>query len=108
MMHIFAFSRAKVTTEEERLDAFEKRRIGRHHIFEFAVLRTSLSHHDLSSVFDDLRLNLTRVLEHQRIERHRASNHRISNFFDAGWTETVGFAWKTEWRSTSFVGFEQR
>src|SRR6185436_11069254 len=95
VMHVFVFSSAKVTTEEERLDALEKRRIGRHHIFEFAVLRTGLSHHYLTVVFNDLGFDLTGMLEHQRFERHRAGDHRIANFFNAGRTETVSLAWET-------------
>src|SRR5829696_3704504 len=106
MMNVFVFGRAKVTTKEERLDTLEKRGIGRHHIFELPVLRTILSHHDLAIVFDDLRFDLAGMLVHQRLERDRAGDHGIANFFYAGWTETVSLAWKTEWRSAAFVGFE--
>src|SRR4029079_13064106 len=107
-MNVFVFSSAKVTTKEERLDALEKRGISRHHICKRPVLRTRLSHHDVAVRFEYLRFDLTRVLEHQRVERHRASDHRIANFFYAGWTKTIGLAWETEWRSRAFVGFEQR
>src|SRR6185295_9377626 len=108
MMNVFVFSGLKVTTEEERLDALEKRGISRHHIFKLPVLRTRLSHHDIAVSFENLRFDLTRVLEHQRVERHRAGDHRIANFFYAGWTETIGLAWETKWRSRALVGFEQR
>ena len=107
-MNVFVFSGTKVTTEEERLDARQKRRIGRHHIFKQPVLRTGLSHQYLTVVFNDLGLDLTGMLEHQHFERHLTSDHRIANFFDTGWTETVGLAWETEWWSSSFVGFEKR
>ena len=68
-MNVFVFGGAKVATKEERLDPFEKRRIGRHHIFELAVLRTSLAHDDLTVVFEDLCFDFTRMLVHQRFER---------------------------------------
>src|SRR5215213_774783 len=107
-MNLFIFSGTKVTTEEERLDPLEKRGIGRHHIYKFTVLRTSLSHHNLPRVFDDLRFDLTRMLEHQGFERNVTADHRIANFFYAGWTKTIGLAWETKWRSSSFVRFEKR
>ena len=72
------------------------------------MLRTILAHHDLTVVFKDLCFDFTRVLVHQRLERHLTGNHRVANFFYAGWTKTIGFAWETQWRSTAFVGFEQR
>src|SRR5215213_400798 len=77
-------------------------------IFEVPVLRTGLAHHYLTVIFKDLGLDLTWMLEHQRFERHRAGDHCIANFFDAGWTETVGLAWETEWWRTSFVRLEKR
>src|SRR5690349_9131051 len=45
MMNVFIFSSAKVATEEQRLDAPQKLRISRHHIFELPMLRTILAHH---------------------------------------------------------------
>src|ERR1051325_6384516 len=108
MMYVFVFGGAKVTTKEERLDALEKRRIGRHHIFKLPVLRTILAHHDLAVVFDDLRLDLAGMLVHQRVERSCAGDDGIANFFYAGWTKTVSLTWEAEWRSSAFVGFEQR
>ena len=105
-MNVFVFGSAKVTTKEERLDALEKRRIGRHHIFELPVLRTILSHHDLAVVFHDLRFDLAGMLVHQGLERDRAADHGIANFFYAGWAETVSLTWKTEWRCTALIGFE--
>jgi len=105
-MYVFVFGGAKVATKEERLDALEKRRVSRHHIFELPVLRAILSHHDLAVVFDDLRFDLARMLVHQRLERNSAADHGVANFFYAGWAETVSLAWETEWRSTAFVGFE--
>src|SRR6185369_12443105 len=108
MMNVFVFSGLKVTTEEERLDALEKRGISRHHVFKLSVLRTRLSHHDVAVSFEYLRFDLTGMLEHQRVERHRAGDHRVANFFYAGWTQTIGLAWETEWWSTAFVGFEKR
>src|ERR1044072_4628610 len=98
MVYVFVFGGAKVTAKEERLDALEKRRVGRHHIFELPVLRAILSHHDLAVVFDDLRFDLTRMLVHQRLERNRTADHGVANFFYAGWTNTAGFAWETKWR----------
>lgn len=106
-MYVFVFCGAKVTTKEERFDTLEKRRVSRHHIFELPVLRTILSHHDLAVVFNDLRFDLARMLVHQRLERDCAADHGVANFFYAGWTETVSFAWETEGRSTALVGFEQ-
>jgi len=106
-MYVFIFGGAKVATKEERLDALEKRRVGRHHIFELPVLRTILAHHDLAVVFDDLRFDLARMLVHQRLERDRTADHGVANFFYAGWAETVSLAWETEWWSTTLVGFEQ-
>ena len=106
-MHVFVFGGAKVTTKEERLDTLEKRRVGRHHIFELPVLRTILSHHDLAVVFNYLCLDLAWMLVHQGLERDRAADHGIANFFYAGWTKTVSLAWETEWRRSAFVGFEQ-
>src|ERR1044072_1100274 len=108
MMNVFVFSGLEVTTKEERLDALEKRRVSRHHIFKLPVLGPRLSHHDVAVGFEYLRFDLTGMLEHQRVERHRASDHRIANFFYAGWTETIGLAWETEWRSRAFVRFEKR
>jgi hypothetical protein len=105
-MNVFVFGGAKVTSKEERLDALEKRRVSRHHIFELPVLRTILSHHDLAVVFDDLRFDLARMLVHQGLERDRAADHGVANFFYAGWAETVSLARETEWRSSAFVGFE--
>ena len=70
-MHVFIFGGAEVTTKEQRLDALEKRRIGRHHIFKLAVLRTVLAHHDLAVVFNDLGLDFTRMLVHQSRVRLR-------------------------------------
>src|SRR5262249_17728527 len=58
-MNIFVFSSLKVATKEERLDPLEKRGISRHHIFKLPVLRTSLSHHDVTVSLDDLRFDLT-------------------------------------------------
>jgi hypothetical protein len=72
------------------------------------VLRTILAHHDLSVVFDDLRLDLAGMLVHQRIEWHCTRDHCIANFFNAGWTETVSLTRETEWRSTALVGFQKR
>ena len=106
-MYVFIFSSAKVTTKEERLDAREKSRVSRHHVFKLAVLRASLAHEYLTVVFDDLRFDLTRMLVHQGLERDRAGDHGVANFFYAGWTETVCLAWETEWRCTALVGFEQ-
>src|SRR5215813_14701254 len=106
-MNVFVFSSAKVTTEEERLDALEKRGIGRHHVFKLPVLRTRLSHHDVAIRFKYLGFDLTGMLEHQGFERHRAGDHRVANFFYAGWTETIGLAWETKWRSRAFVGLEK-
>ena len=107
-MYVFIFGGAKVTTKEERLDALEKRRVRRHHIFELPVLRTILSHHDLAVVFENLRFDLAGMLVHQRFERHRSADHGVANFFYAGWTETVSLARETKWRSTALVGLEQR
>ena len=107
-MYVFVFGGTEVTTKEERLDPFEKRRIGRHHIFELPVLRTILPHHDLAVVFEDLGLDFTWMLVHQRFERHFSGDHGIANFFYAGWTKTVSLAWETKWRSTALVGFEKR
>ena len=106
-MNVFVFGGAKVTTKEERLDALEKRRVGRHHVFELPVLRTILSHHDLAVVFDDLRFDLAGMLVHQRLERDRSADHGVANFFDAGWTETIGLAREAKWRSTALVRLEQ-
>src|SRR5215216_2517705 len=102
-MNVFVFSGAEVATKEERLNAFEKRRVGGHHIFELPVLRAILSHHDLAVVFDDLRFDLAGMLMHQRFERNRSADHGVANFFYAGWTKTVSFAWETKWRSTALV-----
>src|SRR5690349_18581984 len=108
MMNVFVFSGLKVTAEEERLDALEKRGISRHHVFKLPVLRTSLSHYDVAVSFEYLRFDLTGMLEHQRVERHFAGDHCVANFFYAGWTETIGLAWEPEWRSRALVRFEQR
>ncbi len=106
-MDVLVFGGAEVAAKEERLDAFEKRRIGRHHVFKLAVLRTSLAHQHLSVVFDDLRLDLTRMLVHQCLERNFAANDRVTNFFYTGGTKAVGLAWKTEWWSGALVRLEQ-
>ena len=107
-MYVLVFGGAKVTTKEERLDALEKRRVSRHHIFELPVLRTILAHHNLAVVFDDLSFDLAGMLVHQCVERSRARDHGVANFFYAGWTETIGLAWETKRRSSAFVGFEKR
>jgi hypothetical protein len=60
---------AKVATEEERFDAFEERRVGRHHVDELAVLRAGLAHDDLTVLFQNLRFDFARMLIHQRLER---------------------------------------
>ena len=105
-MYVFVFGGAKVTTKKERLDALEKRRVSRHHIFKLPVLRTILSHHDLAVVFEYLRFDLAGMLVHQGLERDGASDYGVANFFYAGWTETVCLAWETKWRGTTFVGLE--
>ena len=106
-MNVFVFGGAKVTAKEERLDAPQKLRISRHHIFELPVLRTIFAHHDLAVVFDDLSFDLAGMLVHQCVERSRARDHGVANFFNAGWTKTIGLTRKAEWRSSAFVGFEQ-
>ena len=70
-MNVLVFGGFKVTTEKERFDAFEKRRIGRHHVDKLAVLRAGLSHHDLAVLFDDLCFDFARMLVHQSLERDR-------------------------------------
>src|ERR1044072_2538834 len=108
MMNVFVFSGLEVTTKEERLDALEKRRVSRHHIFKLPVLRTRLSHHDVAVGFEYLRFDLTGMLEHQRVERHFTGDHRVANFFYAGWTETIGLAWETKWGGRALVRLEPR
>jgi hypothetical protein len=108
MMNVLVFGGAEVATEEERLDALEKRRVGRHHVFELAVLRAGLAHDDLAVLFDDLRLDFARMLVHQRFERRLAGDDGVANFFYAARTKTVGLAREAERRSTAFVGFQQR
>src|SRR5688572_23852515 len=106
-MHVFVFGGAEVATEEERLDAFEKRGIRRHHVFKLAVLRTVLAHHDLTVVFNDLRFDLTRMLVHESLECDLTADDGVANFFYTGGTKTVGLARETKRRSGAFVGFEK-
>src|SRR6185503_2420312 len=69
-MYVFVFGSAEVATKEERLDAPQKFRVGRHHIFKLSVLRTIFAHHDLAVVFDDLSLDLAGMRVHQSVERN--------------------------------------
>src|SRR6185369_9588825 len=108
MVYVFVFGCAEVATEEQRLDASQEFRVSRHHIFELPVLRAIFAHHDLAVVFDDLRFDLARMLVHQSVERNRAGDHGVTNFFYAGWTKTIGLTREAEWRSRAFVRFEQR
>ncbi len=106
-MHVFVFGSAEVATKEERLDAPQKLRVSRHHVFKLPMLRTIFAHHDLAIVFYDLSLDLAGMLVHQRFERSCARDHGVANFFNAGWTKTVGLTREAEWRSSAFIGFEQ-
>ena len=106
-MNVFVFGGAEVSTKEERLDPFEKCRIGRHHIFESSMLRTILAHDDLTIVFENLCFDFTGVLVHQRFERRLSGDYSVADFFYTGWTKTVGLAREAEWRSTAFIGFEE-
>src|SRR5262245_38295107 len=108
MVNVFVFGGAKVATKEQRLDAFQKRRISRHDVFELPVLRAILSHDDLAIVFDDLGFNFAGMLVHQHVERRLTRDHGVANFFYAAWAQTVGFAREAKWRSGALVGFEQR
>lgn len=104
-VNVLIFGGAKVAAKEERLDPFEKRRIGRHHILELSMLRAILPHDNLAIIFEDLGFDFTGMLVHQRLERYLSGDDRVANFFYAGWTKTVGFAWETKWRGTAFVRF---
>src|SRR5688500_12746224 len=87
-MYVFIFGGTEVATKEERLDALEKRRIGRHHVFKLAVLRTVLAHHDLTVVFNDLGLDFTRMLVHQSLERNFTADDGVANFLYTSGTKT--------------------
>src|SRR4026207_438941 len=107
MMNVFIFSRTEVTAKEERLNAREKSGVGRHHVFKVAVLRASLTHENLTVVFNNLCFDFTRMLVHQRFERCLTSDDGVTNFFYATGTETVCLARKAEWRRGALVRFEQ-
>ncbi len=63
-VYVFVFGSAEVTTKEERLDAPQKLRVGRHHIFKLPVLRTIFAHYNLAVVLDDLSFDFAWMLVH--------------------------------------------
>src|SRR6266576_528858 len=64
------FGSAKITSEEQRFDPFEKCRIGGHHVIKLSVLWTALAHDHLPIFFKYLSLDLPRMLVHQSIQRY--------------------------------------
>src|SRR5687767_12529324 len=106
-MNVFVFSGTKVTTKEERLDALQKSRVGRHHVFKLAVLRTSLAHDNASVGFEYLGFDFTGMLVHQSVERNFTGDDGVANLFYTRWTKTVCLARKPQRRCGAFVGFEQ-
>src|SRR5437762_12947348 len=102
-MYVCVFGRAKVASEKQRLDPFQERRIGCHHVFKEPMLRASLAHYDATVVFNNLRLDLARMGVHQSLDRRRAVDHRGTYFLDAARAERIGRASCRE-RVWSWVG----
>src|SRR6185436_16013208 len=103
MMDRSVLSHAKVSSEEERLDAFEEGRVSCHHIDKLAMLWTGLAHYHLTVLFYDLRFNLTRMFIHQGFERRLAGDDCRANFLYTGRTEAVSLPRKPERWRTAFV-----
>src|SRR5687767_14416484 len=103
MMNRLIFRYAKVATKKEGFNTLEEGRVGGHHVYELAVLRTGLTHYDLAVLFNDLCFDLTRMFIHQGFERGLARDNSSSNFFHTGWTEAVSFARKPKRRGAAFI-----
>src|SRR5205085_93878 len=89
-------------------DAFEEARVGRHDVFELAVLRASLLHEDLAALFVNLRPDLAGVRVHQSLKRRLATDDRVADFLDAARAQGVGLAREAERRRCALVGFQKR
>src|SRR6266478_3353643 len=96
MMDMRVFCRFEIAPEEQRLNAFEKGRVGRHHIDELAVLRAGFAHHDLSVLFNNLCFEFAWVLVHQRLERSLAADDGVANFLDATRAKRISLSGKTK------------
>src|SRR5215204_3488542 len=107
-MNVFVFSYFEVPTKEERLNSFQEGWISSHYVDKLAVLRASLSHHDLTVLFDDLGFDFARMVVHQCLKCDFSTDYCISDFFYTGWAETISFAREAKRRRRPFVGFEKR
>ena len=108
LMHVRIFGCLKVTAKKERLDPFEKRRIGGHHINKLAMFRTGLAHDDLAVLFHNLCFDFSRMFIHQRLKWRRAVDDRGTNLLNTARTKGIGFSRKAERRRRAFVGFQER
>ena len=61
MMDVLVLGRFEIAAVEQPFDSVQKIRVGREHIDKLAVRRTRLSHQDLATLFNDLRLDLARM-----------------------------------------------
>ena len=64
LMHVRIFGGLKVTTEEERFNPLEKRRVRGHHVDKLAVFRASLAHDNATVLFHNLCFDFARMLIH--------------------------------------------
>src|SRR5579863_2099122 len=81
-----------VAAGEVLLDPGEKLRVDSHHVLVMAVDGAIFHHPDLAVPLDDLSLDLSDFLVEERLPVLVAAQNPLPRFFDAAWTERIGFA----------------
>ena len=98
----------EVAARIHRLQPFEEGGVGRHDVFEAAVLRAFLAHQDPAALFDDLRGNLAGLALDQDLPVGLAGENLRAHLRDAARTERIGLARKAERREAALALLQQR
>ena len=99
---------ADVAARERLLEVLEERRVDRHRVFEMAMDRAVLHHHDLAVLLRDGGLDLADLLIEQRLERTGAVEDRLSRLPHTGRAERIGFARPAKRRLRLLIRLQQR
>jgi hypothetical protein len=102
------FRRRLFGERKQILDAGAEREIGRHQVFDEAVLRTRLGHQQKAVAGFDLRPYLAGLALDEHAHVGFPGKDRIASLFHAPWTERVGLTRPAERRESSLASLEQR